>query len=195
MDFVISKSDLAAAVKQILQGRKESSGDVIDLTADSSTLAVVATGRSVEVSIEAQERGSAAIPIRVIFGIKRIMGTYKVESVRMQISQGKLRLQNTSISDAGIAMKKVAKRIIDIPDDAMPRDILSLPMIFSVDEIEDCGLHTRLLEAQKKLTEDLESASRTLNAYGFNRNELSAMAKLKIKAHADAMKAVLFSEE
>lgn len=194
MDFVVSKSDLTTALKQILQGRKESSGDVVDLIADRSSLCVVVTGRSIEIEVEAQERGSSRVPISVMFGIKRIIGTYKEDKVRLRISEGKLRVQNTSISDPEITMKKVARRIIDIPDDAAPKDILALPFLFSVDEIEDCGLHTKLLEAQKRFTQDLDSAFKTLSDYGFDRNDLNAMANLKIKVHAETLRAVLFPE-
>lgn len=162
MDFVISKGDFTRALKQILLGRKESSGDLVDLTVDQSTLTVVATGRSIEVDIQAHEKGSASVPIGVMFALNRISGTYKDESFYVRISERKLRFQSTSISNPRIAMKKVARRIIDIPDDALPRDILSLPLIFSVDEIEDCGLHGKLLEAQKKMAEDLDSASNAL---------------------------------
>jgi hypothetical protein len=102
-------------------------------------------------------------------------------------------LQNTSISNPGIVKRKVAKRVVDIPDDALPRDILSLTSILSLDEIEDCGLHAKLLEAQKKMGEDLDRAYSLLCTYGFDRNELSAMAKLKIESHADAMRKILFS--
>ena len=195
MDFIVSKSDLSAALNQILQGRKETSAEPVDLTADHSTLAVVATGRNIEVPAESQDGGSASVPIGVLFGLRRISGTYKGESFRIRIQEGKLRFQSTTVSNPGITMKKVARRIIDIPADALPKDILSLPLILSVDEIEDCGLHGRLLLAQKKMAEDLDTAAATLHDYGFDRNELSALAKLKIKANADTLKRVLFSEE
>ena len=180
---------------QILQGRKTTSGRIVDLNVNRSTSEFVVTGRSVEVPVEAENRGSASVPISVIAGLKRISGTYKDENYRIRISVGKLRFQNTTVSNEGIAMRNVGRRIIDIPEDAIPRDILSLPLIFSVDEIEDCGLHAKVLDAQKKLAEDLNSAYSILHAYGFDRNELSGMAKVKIKAHADAMRNVLFASE
>ncbi len=195
MDFEISKKDFTAVLRQMLQGRKADSADVVDMTAERSTLIVVVTGRSVEVPIEAQERGSFSIPIGVLFKMKRISGTYDEAKFRIRISEGKFRLQGMSTSHPDIKARPIARRVIDIPEDALPRDILSLPVIFSVDEIEDCGLHVRLLEAQKKMADDLNSAYETLRPYGFNRNELSTMAKVKIKDHADAMKRVLFEGE
>jgi hypothetical protein len=192
MDFQISKTDFNAALRQILQGRKAESPDVVDMTADRSALTVVVTGRSIEVPIEAQERGSYSIPIGVLFKIKKIGGTYDEKEFRIRVSDGKFRLQGMSVSHPAIKARPIARRIIDIPEDAIARDILSLPLIFSVDEIEDCGLHGKLLDAQKRLGAALDSASSSMREYGFERNELSAMAKLKIKAHADAMKHVLF---
>ena len=47
MDFQISKSDFTTALRQILQGRKADSADMVDMTADRSTLIVVVTGRSI----------------------------------------------------------------------------------------------------------------------------------------------------
>ena len=37
--------------------------------------------------------------------------------------------------------------MIDIPNDASPLDLISLPEIFTPDEIEACGLHTKVANA------------------------------------------------
>jgi hypothetical protein len=182
MDFQISKSDFTTALRQILQGRKADSADMVDMTADRSTLIVVVTGRSIEIPIEAQERGSFTIPIGVLFKMKKISGTYDDKEFRIRVSDGKFRLQGMTASHPGIKARPIARRVIDIPEDATARDILSLPSISSADEIEDCGLEA----------DDLDSALWTIRKYGFERDELTAMAKLKIKAHADAMKRILF---
>lgn len=195
MDFMIAKDDFDTALEQILQGRKDTSGDVVDLTASRSTLTVVVTGRSIEVPIEAEAVGSAIIPIKAIFGAKRMSVSYKDERLRLRISDGKLRLQNTSISNPGIAMKRIPRRVIDIPDDARPMDVLALRHIFSVDEIEDSGLHVKVLDTQSELTRSLESASATLRDYGFEQAELIAMAEAKIKEHSNSLKRVLFPEK
>jgi hypothetical protein len=194
MEFVIAKCDLNSALGQILQGRKDALGDVVDLIADRSTLTVVVTGRSIEVPIEADVIGSAIIPIKVVFGAKRMGESYMDERLRLRISDGKFRIQNTSISNPGIAMKRIARRIIDIPDDARPMDVLALRHIFSVDEIEDSGLHVKVLDAQSELTRSLESASATLRDYGFEQAELITMAEAKIKEHSNGLKRVLYPE-
>ena len=191
MDYQLSKTDFDTALRQILQRRKADSADVVDMTAGRSVLTVVVTGRSIKVPIEAQERGSFSIPIGVLFKMKRVSGTYDEKVIRVRVSEGKFRLQGMTTSHPYIKARPIARRIIGIPEDAIARDILSLPLIFSVDEIEDCGLHVKLLNAQKKMAEALDSAYSTLGEYGFDRKELSTMAKLKIKAHADAMKHVL----
>jgi hypothetical protein len=193
MDFMVAKEDFNSALRQILQGRKETSGDVVELTAERSTLAFVATGRSVEVSIEAESRGSASIPIGVMFALKRTSKSYEDGHFRIRVSEGKLRFQGMSISNPGIALKRVARRIIDIPEDAVPMDILSLRFIFSVDEIEDCGLHGKVLQAQTELANALDSASSSLHDYGIDRRELATLADARIKAHSDALRNVLFA--
>lgn len=193
MDFEIAKTDLSTALRQILQGRKPDSNDVVDMTAGPDTLTVVVTGRSIEVPIEALERGSYSIPVAVLSRVKKISGTYDEPKLRIRVSEGRFRLQGMTTSHPAIKARAIARRIIDIPDDAGPLDLLSLPFIFSVDEIEDCGLHGKLLEAQKKMTEDVHRACEWLAPYGFDRNEIAAMAERKVKSHADTVKHVLFA--
>jgi len=195
MDFVIDKVDFNSALKQILQGRKETSGDVVDLTANYLTLALVVTGRSVDVSVEAKSTGSASVPIGVMFALKRASKSYEDEHFRIRISEGKVRFQGMSISNPSIIMKKVARRIIDIPEDARAIDVLSLRHIFSVDEIEDCGLHGKVLQAQTELANALDSASCSLHDYGIERTELAALTDARIKAHSAGLRKVLFTSE
>jgi hypothetical protein len=168
---------------------------MVDMTAEREMLSVVITGRSIEVPIEVQERGSFSIPIGVLFKVKRISVTYGDSKLRIRITEGKFRLQGMSISNSGIRPRNIARRVIDIPADATARDLLSLPLIFSVDEMEDCGLHAKVLEAQKKMADDLESAYRTLCEYGFERNELIAMAKRKVASNAAETKRAMFTPE
>jgi hypothetical protein len=195
MDFMIAKDDFDSAMRQILQGRKSTSGDVVDMTATHVTLTVVVTGRSVELPIEAATIGSASIPIGTIAGLKRITGTYKETRFRIRISEGRLRFQGYSVADPNIKMKNIAKRIIDIPEDALALDILSLTHIFSMQEIEECGLQGKLLDAQKEFGDDLDAASSTLRKYNVGRNELRILAEAKITTHAAALKHVLLDNE
>jgi hypothetical protein len=74
-------------------------------------------------------------------------------------------------------------------------DLLSLPSIFSVDEIEDCGLHSWVLEAQKNLSDRMDFQASWLGDYGFTRTELIAMVEAKLKAHSATMRRVLFPHE
>ena len=100
-----------------------------------------------------------------------------------------------SLGDPGIMAKTIARRIIDLPEGALPRDYLCLPLIFSPDEIEDCGFSAKVLEAQRKMAGDMHFASELLSRYGFEPDELSMMAKQKIKAHAEATKRTLLGRE
>jgi hypothetical protein len=62
---------------------------------------------------------------------------------------------------------RIARRVIDIPNDAGAMDLLSLQLIFSVDEIEDCGLYTKVLEAWETIARKLGSAASGRSEYGF----------------------------
>lgn len=193
VDFKINKKDFGKVLREILQGRDKESGDLVDMTAERELLKVVVTGRRAEVPIEAMERGSFSIPIGVLFKMKRISGTYNDERFRIRIAAGKFRLQGMSVTHDGIKERPIARRVIDIPEEAIPRDLLALPFIFSLDEIEDCGLHGKVLDAQKQMASDLDHAYDCLRPYGISRDEISAMAKKKIQEHAIAMRHVLFS--
>jgi hypothetical protein len=71
-------------------------------------------------------------------------------------------------------------------------DILSLRFIFTVDEIEDCGLHLKVLNAQTELAQAIDSAALKLRDYNLDRTELAAIVEAKIKAHALGLRRVLF---
>jgi hypothetical protein len=194
MEFVIEKKAFDSAMRQVLLGRKTTPDDLIDLTAEAAMLTVVALGTSVQVPIVCETTGSVSVTAGDIAKLKKISTTYKPGPIRIRIGQGRIRIQNTAFS-ARVSEKKVARRVIDIPNDAGAMDLLSLPAIFSVDEIEDCGLHSRVLEAQKKLSDRMEFEVSWLSDYGFTRAELITMVEAKLKAHSATMRRVLFPDE
>jgi len=57
------------------------------------------------------------------------------------------------------------------------------------------GLHSRVLEAQKKLSDRMDFEASWLSDYGFTRTELIAMVEAKLKAHSATMRRVLFPDE
>jgi hypothetical protein len=192
MDFQISKQGFNAVCRQILQGRAADSPDLVDMTAALDLLSVVVTGRSVEVPIEILERGSFSIPISVLFKMKKIGGTYVEKTFRIRVKEGSFRLQGMSVSHSGITAKEIAGRVIDMPDDAAARDVLSLPLIFTVEEIDEYGWSAKLLDKQKELADRLTSAATTLRDYDVNRNELDALVARNLKAHSETLRRVLF---
>ena len=194
MDFVIEKKLFDSAMRQVLLGRKATPDDLVDLTAESKMLTVVALGTSVQVPIVSETTGSLSVNVGDIAKLKKISTTYKPGSIRIRIGEDCIRIQNTAFS-ANVSAKKVSGRVIDIPNDAGAMDLLSLPAIFSVDEIEDCGLHSRVLEVQKKLSDRMDFEVSWLSDYGFTRAELIAMVEAKLKAHAATMRRVLFPDD
>jgi hypothetical protein len=177
-----------------LYGRKADSTGLVDLTAAPSTLILAAMGTSIDVPIVSEITGSVSITVSDLARLKKISATYKAGPIRIRISGGRIRFQNTSIS-AIVSDKRIARRVIDIPNDASAMDLLSLRLLFSVDEIEDCGLHSKVLEAQETFARRLDSAASDLREYGFTRSELAATAEAKLKAHAAITKKVLFPGE
>lgn len=194
MDFVIEKRQFDNALKQVLLGRKAMPDDPVDLTAEPTMLTVVALGTSVQVPVVSEITGSVSVSVADIAKLKKISSTYKPGPVRIRIVDGRVRFQNTAFS-ANVSAKKISRRVIDIPNDAGPMDLLALPAIFSIDEIEDCGLHSRVLDAQKKLGDRMDFEVAWLKDYGFTRAELIAMVEAKLKSHAATMRRVLFPDE
>lgn len=195
MDLIIRKEDLISVIHQIVQGRQQTSSDLVDLTVVGSNLNVVVTGRSIDIPIEAKTDGSARLPIAVMFGLNRSIMSYKEEGLRLRITKGNLRIQNTTVTNADIVMIKPGKRPINIPSEALPLDVLSLPILFNLQQIKDSGLETTLLEAQRKLAADIKSACSILSAYGFTPRDLSAAAKQKLDAYAHSLNRAAFTTE
>ncbi len=164
MDLMIDRKELDKALRQVLQGLNAAGPDVVDFTARRDTLTVVVTGRSVEVAIEAAEVGSISIPIEIAARLRKIGKTYENERLRLRAGEGRIRLEGMSITNPGIRMRKIARRVIDVPQDARPMDLLGLRHIFTVVEIEDSGLGARVLDAEKKLADRLDSAARSLTS-------------------------------
>jgi hypothetical protein len=194
MDFVIEKKLFDGARRQVLLGRKTTPDDLVDLIAEVTMLTTVALGTSVQVPVVSEITGSVSMTVGDLAKLKKISTTYKPGPIRIRIGEGRIRIQNTAFA-AHVSAKKASRRIIDIPNDAGAMDLLSLPSIFSVDEIEDCGLHSRVLDAQKKLSDRMNFEVSWLSDYGFTRSELIAMVEDKLKAHAVTMKRVPFPNE
>jgi hypothetical protein len=202
MDFVINKKDFDSAARQILLGRNPTSTELVELTAGPSTLILAAMGTITEIPIKCETTGSVSITISNLAWLKKISATYKAGPVRLQISGGRIRFQNSSISIsvsekniASVSEKNIARPVIDIPSDASPMDLLSLQLIFSTDEIESSGLHAKVREAQETMAQRLDWAASSLGEYGFTRSELAAMAEVKLNAHAETTRNVLFPDE
>lgn len=194
MEFVIEKKLFDSAVKQVLFGRMGAPADLVDLAVEQSALTLVATGAKVEVPVVSGSTESVSITVGNLVKLKKISATYKAGPVRVRIGDGRIRFQNTSIG-ASISETQVARRVIDIPNDASVLDLISLPAIFSSQEIEDCGLQTKVQKAKDAANVMLQSVVASMGGFGFTRAEVSAMVDAKIKSHAEATRQVLFPDE
>lgn len=114
---------------------------------------------------------------------------------RIRICQGKSCIPNTTIPNPFASMKKDRQPYCRFAHGCDSHGFLCLPLIFSVDEIEDCRLQGKVLDAQKNLADDLKSGLLSLQPYGFEIDELRSMAESKIRSHAEATRRVLFANE
>ena len=94
----------------------------------------------------------------------------------------------------GIRMRKIARRLIYIPEDARQMDVLSLRHIFTAVEIEDSELGGKVLDAEKNLADCLDSAARSLADYGISRKELRTLAETRVRENVASLRKALFSE-
>jgi hypothetical protein len=194
MEFVIEKKLFDSAMKQVLLGRLGAPEDLVDLAVEQSILTLVATGTNVEVPVVSESTESVSITVGDLAKLKKVSATYKAGPVRIRIGDGRIRFQNTSIG-ASISETEVARRVIDIPNEASILDLVSLPSIFSSREIEDCGLQARVQKAKDAVNVMLQSAVASMGEFGFTRAEVSAMVNAKIKSHAESTRHVLFPDE
>lgn len=194
MDLMVDRKELDKALRVILQGRSAQGPDVVDFTAGREALTVVVTGRSVEVAIEAAEIGSVSIPIEVVAKLKKVAKTYDNDRLRLRANEGRVRLEGMSMAHEGIRMRKIARRLIDIPEDARQMDVLSLRHIFTAVEIEDSELGGKVLDAEKNLADCLDSAARSLADYGISRKELRTLAETRVRENVASLRKALFSE-
>jgi hypothetical protein len=194
MDFVVEKKLLDSALKQVLFGRIGTPEDIVDLALQESMLTFVATGTKVEVPVVSELTESVSTTVGDLAKLKKISATYKAGPVRIRIADGRIRFQNTFIG-ASISETKAARRVIDIPNDASPLDLISLPEIFTPDEIEACGLHTKVANAVELTRRMKDSATSSMGELGFTRSEVSAMVDAKIKSHTETTRHVLFPVE
>lgn len=88
------------------------------------------------------------------------------------------------MSDPRITLRNVSKRIIDIPADAPDLDLLSISLLFTQEEIEECALSAKVLDAQSRLSNSIEWATDRLKIVGVTRNEIRDLVKPKIENHA-----------
>ncbi len=194
MDLMVDRKNLQKALRQILLGRNVNGSDAVDFTADRESLKLVATGTSVEIAIEAAEIGSVSIPISVVAKLKKLAATYEIDDIRLRASDGKVRIEGMSVGHEDIRVRKIANRLIDIPQDAGPLDVLTLRQIFTAVEIEDCALGARVLEVERRLTDVLDSAARALKEYGVRRDELKALVEARISENAPTLRKVLLTQ-
>jgi hypothetical protein len=194
IDFVIEKRSLDSAIKQVLFGRSGAYEDLVDLKVERSMLTLVAMGTNVEVPVTSDASESVSISVGDLARLKKVSATYKAGPVRIRIGDGRIRFQNTSI---GVSASEAtnARRVIDIPNDASVLDLVSLPAIFSSQEIEHCGLQARVQKAKESVARMLLSAVSSMGEFGFTHAEVNTMADAKLKSHAATMRRVLFPDE
>jgi hypothetical protein len=194
LEFVVNKKVLDSAIKQILFGRNQDFNALVDLSVERSMLNLVATGTNVEVPVTSDASESVSITVGDLAKLKKVSATYKAGPVRIRIGDGRIRFQNTSIG-ASVSETKVGRRVIDIPNDASAIDLVSLPEIFTEDEIEASGLQAKVATARESTRRMIDSAISSMCELGFTRSEVSAMVDAKIKSHTETTRHVLFPVE
>lgn len=190
IEFVVEKKLLDSAMRQLLLGRASDPDDLVDIAVNASLLTLVARGSSVEVPIKSEAVGNISIPVSDLAKLKKLSATYKAGPMRVRIGDGRIRFQNSSLA-LDIRETKAERRLIDIPNDASAMDLASLPFLFSAEEIDQCGLTIKVLEAKKALAALLEDSLAKMSEFGMTRSQLTAMAEEQLKAHTANMRRVL----
>jgi len=194
IEFVVEKKLLDSAMKQLLFGRSSDPDDLVDIAVSGSLMTFVARGSSVEVPVKSEAAGRISIPVSDLAKLKKLSATYKAGPMRLRISDGRIRFQNTSLA-LDIRETKAERRLIDIPNDASALDLASLPFLFTAEEIDQCGLTIKVLEAKKALAELLEESITKMSEFGLTRSQLTVMAEEQLRAHTANMRHVLLPKQ
>jgi hypothetical protein len=131
------------------------------------------------------QAGSGRIPLPVLKNMKKVMASFKQDRLRVRIEDTKLRIQTFGFTHPDIELKKSGVRAVDLPMDAAVIDVLALMKLFSAEELGESGLAARVMEAQERAIQSIDSAHSYLKVWFYNQragaeNLISAPAVCRI---------------
>jgi len=112
------------------------------------------------------------VPVPLFKNLNKVSASYKLHRLRFRIGNGYSRTESYSLRDPAIALKPMGMRMADLPVNASFLGTLAMMKLFSVDEIADCGLAARVLDAQEKATAAVELATSSLALFQIPRADI-----------------------
>ncbi len=192
LELLVRTQDLKKAIRLILLGRKEYlAQDTADFRAIADTLELCSTGSSTAIEASVIQAGYARVPLDVLKKLRRTAVTYKKTQVRLRIEPGRVRIENFGLSHPDIELQRLGSRIVDLPVDATPLDMLALVKLLSSDEIAEAGLAARVLNAQERAIAAIDWAARSLEDFQVPREAIRDLLESHLALHASALKAAI----
>lgn len=189
LDFTISQAKLSEAVTQLTKARSTESHELVDLICSPDSVRFVVTGRDFSCDAQVASVGAAQIPIAILPRVRKAAATFDGD-IRIRIEDGRLKVNSMSLAMPEIALKRLAGRLIDIPDDAPARDVLALHYLFTDTEIAESNLVGRVLEANSILQKALDQST-DLREFGVTREQLSLLVQENLKVNAEVLRKVV----
>jgi len=190
MDFIVEKKSLDSSMRQVLQGRKENPADLVEITAEDSTVTFAATGTEAQVPAQCELGGRVRISVADLAKLRKISSTYKAGPVRVRIQEGRIRFQNTSFSPITYETGNTHK-LIDIPADSGLMDLVALPAIYSEEEIADSGLREKVAVAKKQVDNLVIGTASDLSNFGISTQEVNQMVQERINERVEVNRRIL----
>ena len=195
LEFKVSAKEFKKAVRLIMIGRTEFvDKDAADFTIVADELHLCSTGTSTTIRVSTIQAGCARVPLAALKKIKQAVSTFKRPLLLMRIEAGRFRVESFSYSHADIEMRRLGRRIADLPIDAGALDTLAVQQLLSAEEVGEAGLAARVVDAQERAIAAVDSAISCLKEFGISRDEIVSLLEAHITSHAKSIKPSILSK-
>ena len=190
VEFIVGAKEFKKSVRMILSGRTQHlDTDAADFRAVANLLDLSSVGTETQMDAEVTQAGCARMPLIMLKGLKKAAVTFKQDKLRIQIEDGRVKLQSLSLSHPGIQLLEMGTRVADIPMDASLLDTLAMVKLFSGRDLSDSGLLPRVHEARLAAVAAIDHATTCLSKFEVPRETVQKLFEDHISKRSASLKA------
>ncbi len=166
-EFTVSLADFKSALKILKVAITKNNDGELLITFDGSCLFFVTQGAETSISGQGYWPGTARVAAKYIIPLIKIPP--ENDPLTLRIIDGKLKIETYTIV---CKWQDTSPVPIDVPMDARPIDILRLRFKYSLDDLTEAGLVTKIGELEKDVRKKIKKSAAMLNPYGITENDL-----------------------